>query len=113
MKYVLIPVDTAEPARVVEVTRATSLAVLQNAVGGWIEDVRFRDPHPFAGHIMFVNEEGRAQGLKRNARADDLIRGHLFPGDFIKGDVVICGPADEDGYETDVDEAVLRYFDLS
>lgn len=112
MKYVIIPVDQAEPARVVEATRETSLAVLQEAVGGYIEAVQFPDGHPFAGNILWLNEEGRALHLPLNARADDLVRGMLFPGDFIKGNVAISGDADGNGDSTDARKVVLEHFGL-
>jgi hypothetical protein len=64
-----------------------SLLECQNAVGGRIEIVDLRD-----GRIMIINEEGKFMcQLNINATLIALDRCALFPGDYICGDVIICG----------------------
>lgn len=57
------------------------LPALQKAVGGYIEAVRLPD-----GHLMYVNEEGRSNGLDPNTTAS------LMAAQMILGDVVILTP---------------------
>ena len=67
-----------------------TLSILQEAVGGYIEGV------PIENGYMYVNEEGKMQGLPVNVLATNLID---FD-DIIVGDVVILevgeGEDDED-----------------
>lgn len=57
-----------------------SLAQLQKAVGGYIEQVRVPNCH----NILMVNEEGKLQGLPFNHQASILAQ------QVIAGDVVLC-----------------------
>lgn len=113
MKYVIVPVNEAEPVHTVEATTETSYDILHNAVGGWFEKVDFPATHPFAGHSMFMNEEGIAMRLPLNVRADAAMRGTLFRGDYIKGTAVIVGGVDDNSESTSVQQVVLDYFDLT
>ncbi len=83
------------------------LEALQGAVGGWIEcwwlgDAGFRDLD------LFINEEGKLDGLSFNVVATRL-SGIFARGDCIVGDAVVCrhGDADSVGL-TDKDELELR-----
>ncbi len=83
------------------------LEALQGAVGGWIEcwwlgDAGFRDLD------LFINEEGKLDGLSFNVVATRL-SGIFARGDCIVGDAVVCrhGDADSIGL-TDKDELELR-----
>ena len=84
------------------------LETLQEAVGGWIEcwwlgEVGF--PHL----DMFLNEEGKLNGLSFNVVATGL-SGILARGDCIVGDVIVCAQRDDSvsiGL-TDEDELALR-----
>ena len=84
------------------------LEALQGAVGGWIEcwwlgEVGF--PHL----DMFLNEEGKLNGLSLNVVATGL-SGILSRGDCIVGDVIVCAQRDDSvsiGL-TDEDELALR-----
>ena len=85
-----------------------SVEALQDVVGGWFEcwwlgEVGF--PHL----DMFLNEEGKLNGLSFNVVATGL-SGILARGDCIVGDVIVCAQRDDSvsiGL-TDEDELVLR-----
>jgi hypothetical protein len=76
---------------------------INKAVGGWIEAV------PTTGQVtIYCNEEGKLTGLPFNQIATAFVR--PFIDDVIVGNVVFCGPPDEEGDETDVPwdvEAIL------
>jgi len=82
---------------------------INKAVGGWIESV------PTTGHVtIYCNEEGKLKGLPHNLIASAFV--HRFLDDVIVGNVVFCGPPDEEGDETDVPwdvEAMLTAFVVS
>lgn len=92
MTAVVIPAD-GMPPREVEVEDWRDLG---KAVGGWIEIA----PTPGAPFTMYVNEEGKINGLPFNARANRLANRYRTWEDPLVGDAVICGPADEDGNDT-------------
>lgn len=88
------------------VTTVNDLADLQQAVGGYIEGIYLGD----TGQFAYVNEDGIALDLPRNSVATDLCYAHrvgLLPGDYIKGTMVIVGPADADGNDTDVSDDLI------
>lgn len=62
-----------------------SLSELQGFVGGYIERVQLK---PGNGHaIMYINEEGKLEGLALNQAATDLT--NLWPYDVIVGPAII------------------------
>jgi hypothetical protein len=78
-------------------------------VGGYLESVLF-GPDAYA----YVNENGIALKLPPNKTATELIEHFLakldrmlLPGDYIKGTLVVVGPPDDNGDETDVPEHVV------
>jgi len=76
---------------------------LNKAVGGYIEGIRLGD----TGQFAYLNEDGIALGLPYNEVATQLCYRRnvgLIPGDYIKGTMVIVGPADHEGNETDVSD---------
>lgn len=66
--------------------KSFTLGELQRMVGGYIEPVYLND-----GDIMWVNEEGRLQGLPLNREGCDIMRrrSRLDPANIIVGDVVV------------------------
>lgn len=102
IQYAVIPADVAQPIRFVE--GKPDLATWQEAVGGYIESVTV---HPGGakdfpirdGVRLFINEEGKLNGLPFNRRATLLayagkgIRGN----DVLVGDVAVYGGVDGDG----------------
>ncbi len=64
---------------------------------------------------VFIDEDGKAKGLPRNQRAEDIIRRMLdkvdrtlIPGDFIVGPAVFVGL--DGGDEVDLPEEVIKEF---
>ena len=74
------------------------LAVYQKVVEGWIELV----PNPH-GVTVYCNEEGKIHGLPPNYRATALFGDWLQPWDIIAGNVIVVGPPDDDGDDTDLE----------
>lgn len=66
-----------------------SLEELQGFVGGYIELVRLPNKQ-----TMFVNEEGKLNGLAVNSEATEI--SGLFPYDVICGDAIVLEPSEED-----------------
>lgn len=59
------------------------LASLQKAVGGYIQIIPTKD-----GRSMVINEEGKLNDLPFNEKATNMA--HLFTGDYVVGNVVVC-----------------------
>lgn len=79
------------------------LETLQGIVGGYIEAVGPADGRWTA----YVDEEGLLKGLPLNRRATVMAR-QLGAGDvLLVGPAVFLGPADDEGYDTDVTAEVL------
>lgn len=100
---ILIPADERRP---LELQDFRSLDGYQLAVGGWIEGV----PAGEDGTSFFANTEGEHVGLPVNRRASIhwllQFRGRATH-DRLFGDVVLVGPADEEGETQGVPEALL------
>lgn len=98
----IVPADKSEPVRVREVEY--TLKHMQALVGGSIGLV------PLVGCTAYCNEEGKINRLPYNERATELAL-HLgwepLPGDVLVGDVVFCGPADDEGNDSDVPPDVV------
>lgn len=75
----------------------------QQVVGGWIEGVGL------GLGTMYVNEEGKLKNLPLNPVATKLARASssIFAADYIAGDVVLVGPADPEGEDTNVRDELL------
>lgn len=84
-----------------------SLKDFQKVVEGYIEPVTLRD-----GSTMYVNEEFLYANVAFNSIASDVcgLGGlpHLMLSG-IKGNVVIVGPVDNEGWDTDVTEQARRW----
>lgn len=79
----------------VETLDDVSLTALQSAVGGWVQAIDL----PLSTEVtMWLNEEGKLTGLPHNTTAQKLWDKAFWVGsDFVVGDVVITGTADEEG----------------
>lgn len=80
--------------------------------GGWLEAFTAGvETVPFAW-TGYCDEEGKLKGLDRNFVADDLAvqMGWLgrTSGDFLVGDVLFVGGADEEGYDTSMPPEMVR-----
>ena len=92
MKAVLLPVE-GDPTEV-EVEDWRDLGKL---VGGWIEIA----PTPGSPFTMYVNEEGKINGLPFNARANRLANRYRTWDDPLAGDAVLVGPPTGEGEDTE------------
>ena len=102
VRAVIIPAEVDKPASIEDI-RADA-ATLQRLVGGWIEAINGDD------WTAFVNEEGKLNRLPIN-QAGNRILGVLewdaIGLDVVVGPLVILGPADSNGGETGITDAVL------
>lgn len=105
MKVAVVPADSESPIRVEEVDKI-NLDFLQKQVAGYIEAIDFmlggpEDDDPLPSEVsMYLNEEGKLQGLPYNARATFLASEVIMAFDYIAGDVVLTGGVDEEGEST-------------
>jgi hypothetical protein len=113
MKALVIPADSNQAARVVDVD--IDLAWLQARVGGLIEAVRMDEVLTDAGRrvveaTVFVSETGKLDKLRRNSRATDLCALKIggWRCDVIVGDVVVLGQVDDEGDETPLPDAIVK-----
>jgi hypothetical protein len=83
------------------------LAWLQQTVGGWVEMVTLPDP---VNAGMYVHEEGNIIGLPYNSKATFLAHeSRRIPLDQgIVGPVVLVGPPDSHGEDTDVPDHLIQ-----
>ena len=70
-----------------------SYNTIKEAVGGWIECVHL----PSLGADLWLNEEGKLIGLPLNSHGTTLWAKEYGHTDFIVGDIIITGGADEEG----------------
>jgi hypothetical protein len=83
----LIRADATKPPETVRPHdgKKFSLKELQGFVGGYIERIALRPGH---GHdTMWGNEEAKLNMHIRNDEATSMA--HLFPGDYVAGDVLV------------------------
>lgn len=90
----VVPVEGPIRTETIE-TADTALDTLQKLVGGYIEPIDLP-----TGDTAFIDEEGKLKSYEINPRANDALSGHLMPGDFIVGTLVVVGPPDETGETT-------------
>lgn len=84
-------------------------AILSDAVGGYIECVTMhlhdRDGVDVIAS-MWVNEEGKLDGLPHNELATRIFTSQFHTLDRIVGDVIITGGADEEGDALGLDDTL-------
>lgn len=102
IQIIIIPADDNEPVHP-HTLNPKALTEMQALVGGWLEAVTLQSA------TIFMNEEGKLQGLPPNRRATLLWAGLAsYPvGDVICGDVFVSGPADRDGEMTRCPEVAV------
>ena len=96
--FLRIPVE-GHPEIITVEEGQDELALLQKTVGGYIEAVTVTED----GHTLYLNDEGKMNGLPVNETATRMTRGILSPYDLIMGDTVLVGPVDDEGESTTVD----------
>jgi hypothetical protein len=94
-----IRVVVMEPGKAPEEKKiVSSLETLQKIVGGYIEGVSC----PWNGRLlMYGHDEGKLIGLPANFVLPEY-------EDIFMGPVVVVGPADDEGYETDLDDEQVK-----
>lgn len=107
MKTAIIPADEAQAVRIEDPDELT-YEYLRECVGGYLQAVEIGDLN------LYLNEEGKLEGRPINRRATELALANqaIFADDVIVGDVVLIGPADDDGNETGLSEEALAWVDL-
>jgi hypothetical protein len=89
-----------EPSKSPSIRDINGSKDLNELVGGWLGAAPF--PPQFSA---FINEDGKSLELPVNMLATYLCNTlglGLFPGDQINGTMVILGPVDNEGNETDL-----------
>jgi hypothetical protein len=82
-----------------------SYNILSNAVDGYIEAIRFTETLN-----MYINEEGKLNGLMVNSMATAIFQTRYGKVDIIVGNAVLTGGVDEDGEDMGLsDEQVERF----
>lgn len=91
-KAIVIRTDGSK--EIVEFDDTTAYDVIKDGVGGWIEHVGLPDE----GLSMYVNEEGKLEGLPINLLATDLFADQYpYLDDVIVGNAVFVGEPDDEG----------------
>ena len=85
-------IKTNGTKEVVLFSEDTFLELAQKTVGGWIQLVRLGDKGD-----LYLNEEGKLEGLEQNPTATALYSEEYGLNDFIVGDVIITGGANSEG----------------
>lgn len=100
-----IRVGVINPDDTVITTRriTADLATFQALVGGYIEHV------DFGIYGLYLNEEGKLNGLPINRLATELWSAAYGPTDILVGPVVLVGLANEDGDDTDLPVEVIDH----
>ena len=80
----------------VELPQENELEFLQGVVGGWVQAVPLSGA--FEGMVLWVNEEGKFDSsLRLNTIATDFWVQSYGNTDFIMGNALITGEADDEG----------------
>ena len=101
MQVEVIPADPAKEVTFHDISDGDRyLGELRELVGGDIESV----PLERYAMTMYVNENGKLEGLPRNNRATVLANwaAAIRADDIIGGDVVLTGPLDASGADTPI-----------
>jgi hypothetical protein len=106
----LVPWDGTKPVEEVELPEGSQLDELQRLVGGFIEALPFPNDDRATA---YVNEEGKyTADAGINRRATDVMLPVLFAGDWIAGDLVVCGFDPRRGENEDVTDKARRRVEL-
>ena len=98
-------VSTSGKVEVRDFTRETEYEVIRTAVGGYIEAVTLRD----LDLTLWVNEEGKLNGLAPNTFGTALWVSNYGLTDLIVGDILITGGTDDEGYSVGLTEDELKF----
>ena len=134
IKVLVIPADEAEPMYTRQIPQDELFGELRKIVGGFIESLNTGER---SSYTAYANEESRLIDLPPNTRFNRYLgpdaenyeaktvissqdaNGHwvqditMHPGmprGFALGNVVVCGPVDQEGYDTSVKTTVVERF---
>lgn len=93
MNQTALIIKTDGTKQEVPFTEGTFLKLAQATVGGWIQLVRLESK----GIDLYLNEEGKLDGLDQNPTATALWVEDYGTTDYIVGDVIITGGVNSDG----------------
>jgi hypothetical protein len=84
----------------------TTIDRMRQLIGGWLEAIGGEE------WTCYMDEEGKMKGREVNMLACAVVtvlgwKGIQY-GDFICGPVLMCGPTDEEGYDTSVTDRVAK-----
>jgi len=80
----------------VNLSDSDTISELQEYVDGWVQVVGLND-----NIEMWLNEEGKIEGLPHNTKAQKIWDHFIGPAtDYIVGNVIITGAPDDDGNVT-------------
>jgi hypothetical protein len=98
LTYLVIPADPEASTSIKQCLFSEAYSVMRDTVGGYIELVRLQMAD------MYINENGKEQNLRVNARATQLawVDRAMGVDDFIVGNAILFGRADERGDETSI-----------
>jgi hypothetical protein len=95
-------IKTDGTRKIVEFEVGNSYNTIKEAVGGYIECVSINEEMD-----IWLNEEGKLIGLEPNLYATALYRARYNTTDFIVGDVIITGGANEEGETLGLSDEML------
>jgi hypothetical protein len=98
LTYMIIPARLGVASSVSQCSFAEGYNTMRTTVGGYIERVSLELAD------MYINEDGKMHNLPANVRATWLAwhEQSIAPNDFIVGDAILFGKADEYGNETSI-----------
>jgi len=98
LTYLFIPADSKVSTSIRQCSFADAYEVMREKVDGYIELVRLKMAD------MYINENGKLDNLPVNSRATQLawIDQAVGVDDFIVGNAILFGLADERGDETSI-----------
>jgi hypothetical protein len=100
-----VKIDILGTKEVVEFTTENSYETIKEAVDGWIERI-WLDGQQIT---MWVNEEGKLNGLIQNPIATALWVDEYGYTDITVGNVIITGGADEEGNDIGLTDEQVEY----
>lgn len=104
-RVLIVTIDRSEIVDM-DITLNSLRAIIDNgyleAISGW---------HPYGEWTCYLDEEGKIKGLPLNENATLLAAQAGWVGamsDVLCGTAIFLGPADEDGYDTDVPDWLIN-----
>lgn len=107
MKTLIIPADGSEVRW--EDPETITLPYLQDKVGGDIQAIGVGNEI-----TMYLNEDGKAKRLPTNRMATRLAKKYagISLTDYIVGDVVLVGAADDEGWDTGLTSRAKAWLEM-